>query len=921
MGITVIRKPVPQDLWNLHVHSKYSATDALPEPADLVARAKAMRQPALGMTDHGNSAATVKFYKAAMAAGIKPFPGSELYVVRDRAAHAAAVKKRIADRDPIDAQNAKRYHMCVAAFTSEGYVNLVNLQTMTHANFHGKPIIDFRDIAALGEAGFLKGIAGTSGCYFGLPVTLLTQGDTVGTKTILTTMARAFDRFYVELQNHNIVHDDGYWTDDLVADAMHLVAQDLGLPCILTQDSHYTIPGDRHDHESLKRLVAFGPDPDEAVFPGDGFHLADAEWFLSHHEGDRLRAGREGLADLLEAHDLSIPALDNYAYNIPITVADPDADLALRCHEALDAMHDSKRRLVGQRHYDRLLDELEIIKDTGMAGYILLVGECTDWLRENHVFYQARGSASGSIVCWLMGITQLDPLRWGLSFERFISRDRTKPPDIDLDIEHDRRAEFITWLSGRFSVHQIGTWTKFSLKGDYDEGGEPTGAGSLLRRYFTRLNATGAEKMEWNDIPDEDKADMYRLSDRKLLSHYGVHPAGLVLTSSEAELRDLVPLMQVASSSTMVTQYDMKDVEALGLVKLDVLGLKTLTVLHRALDNLGRDYADGFDWIPLTDSPTYTMIGKGVTDGVFQLEGYAARRGCGDLKPTKIGDVIAAMALFRPATMNSGMTESYISRKKGRESLPKRHDIIMRHTKDTYGIPLYQEQIISILRDLGMSPDDLTLFLKAVKSSNDNVEWARGIIEHFKPQLQDEANRLGFSTPDWAWLWNAIEGFGEYGFNAAHATAYGLTAYRCAYLLKHHPVEFYAALLSVAAGQSKAKNEKQSKEQRYASAARRDGIRLLRPDVNYSGVTYSVDPRGRGIRRGLVAIKGIGETNARAIVEARADGPFTSLEDFAQRVDHRKVNGIKPFLLEGDKTVGKFGILVDTGAFDSIEEM
>jgi DNA polymerase III subunit alpha len=918
MGIKVIRNPPAPDIWNLHSHSKYSANDALPEVWAMVARAAQMRQPALGLTDHGNSAGTVKLYKACAESGIKPFPGSEFYVVRDREAHMAATKKRVADRTEDDARNAKRYHMCVVAFTSEGYANLVNLQTTSHLNFHGKPIIDLRDITALGEASRLRGLAGTSGCYFGLPVTLLTQGNEAATRSILATMAGAFDRFYVELQNHEIDHGDG-WNDSLVADAMLGIAQEMGLPCVLTQDSHYVLPSERNDHESLKRLVAFGPDPDEAVFPGDGFHLADTDWFLAHHEGERLRAGREGLADLLAAHDLSIPALDKYHYNIPLTVADPDAELLKYCTEALALIRESGQRL-GSRYDDRLLDELEIIRDTGMAGYILTVGECTDWLRDNQVFYQARGSASGSIVCWLRGITQLDPLRWNLSFERFISRDRTKPPDVDLDIEHSRRAEFIEWLRSRFAVHQIGTWTKYSLKGDYDEGGEPTGSGSLLRRYFTRLNAMGVGEVGWNEIPDEDKVEMYRLSDRKLLSHYGVHPAGLVITSTEEELRNLVPLMKVASSETMVTQYDMKDVEALGLVKLDVLGLKTLTVLHIALDNLGRDYRDGFDWIPLTDGPTYRMIGQGTTDGVFQLEGYAARRGCQDLKPTKIADIVAAMALFRPATMKSGATESYIARKKGTERVPRRHSVIMENTKDTFGIMLFQEQVISILRDLGMDPDDLTLFLKAVKSSNDNVEWARGIIEQFKPQLQAEADRQGFTPEDWGWLWNAIEGFGEYGFNAAHATAYGLTAYRCAYLLRNHPVEFYAALLAVAAGASKQKGEKQSKEQRYASAARRDGIRLLRPDVNYSGRTYSVDPKGRGIRRGLVAIKGIGDTNAQAIVDGRGDVPFTSLEDFANRVDHRKLNGIKPFLMQGDKTVGKLGLLVEYGAFESLEE-
>lgn len=915
--IHVVRTQVPQDLWNLHAHSRYSFNDAMPAPEAMVERVKKMGQPAIGLTDHGNMPGTVRLYKAAVREGIKPFPGSELYVVRDREAHAAASKKRVEQRTDAEKRDAKRFHMCVAAFTTEGYRNLVRLSTMSALNFYGKPVVDLRDLTELGETNLLRGVAATSGCYFGMPVQLLVAGEEAGAQAMLATMAGAFDRFYVELQNHDITHDDGHWTDDLVADAMLGLAQKMGLPCVLTQDSHYLDLNDKDDHESLKRLVSFGPDADDAVFPGDGFHLADSRWFLDHHEGERLRAGREGLADLLAAHDLSIPALDKYSYNIPLTVADPDQDLTKYCFEQLAALRASGQKL-GPRYDDRLLDELEIVKATGMAGYLVLVGECTDWLRDNEVFYAARGSASGSLICYLRGITQLDPIRWGLDFSRFISRDRTKPPDVDLDIEHSRRQEFIEWLRSRFSVHQIGTWTKYSISGeDSDEDGQK---GSLRVRYFARRAAQELPHLDWNDVPAAEKTKLQRLSDRKLLSHYGVHPAGLVLTTTEDELRDLVPLMQVASSKTLVTQYDMKDIDALGLVKLDVLGLKTLTVLHLALDNLGRDYREGFGWIPLDDSPTYTMIGKGNTDGVFQLDGWSARYGCKDLKPTGIKDVIAAMALFRPATMSSGATNAFIARKHRKQAVPNRHAVITRHTKDTYGIMLFQEQVIAILRDLAMDPEDLTLFLKAVKSSNDNVEWARGIIDRFEPALRDEATRQGFTDTDWHWLWEAIKGFGEYGFNNAHATAYGIMAYRCAYLLRNHPVEYYAALLAVAAGESKKKGERQSKEQRYTAAARENGIRMLKPDVNLSGATYGVDPTGRGIRKGIVSIKGVGYRAANAIIDARAAGPFADLDDFAGRVDHRAVTGIQPYVTKGDAGVGIFAKLMEAGAFASLTE-
>lgn len=903
-------------IWNLHSHSRYSNNDAMPSVEAMVERVKALGQPALGLTDHGNMAGATHLYKAANRAGIMPFPGSELYVVPSREAHRAA-------KTPEQRAATKRRHMCVLAYTNEGYRNLVQLSTRTHLNFHNKPLIDLGDITEMAEAGLLRGVAATSGCYFGLPIQMLVAGEASGAKAMLSVMARSFDRFYVELQNHDITQEDG-WTDSTIADAMLDLATTMGLPCVLTQDSHYTLPGDRDDHDTFKRLVAFGPDPDDAVFPGDGFHLADTRWFLQHHEGRRLAAGREGLLDLLEHHDLTIPALDHYSYNIPLTVADPDGELLTKCLAGLAWRREQAakggHRALGQRYEDRLLEELAIVKDTGMAGYLLLVAECTDWLRDQRIMYSTRGSASGSMINWCLLVTQLDPIKWGLPFDRFISRDRTKPPDVDLDIEHDRRLDFISWLRGRFAVHQIGTWLKYSMN---DEEDGEDGGGSLLRSYYSVKNRTApsdAPKITWDQVPREDRDQLHRLSDRQLLKSYGVHPAGLVLTTSEEELRDLVPLMTVAGSKTVVTQYAMKEIESLGLVKLDALGLKTLTVLRHALENIGKDYEDWLDpsWIPFNDSATYTTISAGNTDGVFQLDGYAARTGCKDLKPRNIHEVIAAMALFRPAIMNSGATASYIRRKHGRERAPKRHEVIAKVVDPTNGIVLYQDQVIAILRAMGMNPDDLTLFLKAVKSSNDNVAWAAGIIDNFAPALQATAVEMGFTPEDWDWLWKAIEGFGNYGFNIAHASAYGVLAYYCAYLLAHYPKEYYAALLAVAAGEAKQGKAKRSKEDVYASAARRNGIRLLKPDVNYSGITYAVDKRG--VRKGLLSIHKVGKVIARCIVEGRGEEPFTSLDDFCSRVNASKVSGIKEYRVSGDHTTGVLGILIESGALNTIME-
>jgi DNA polymerase-3 subunit alpha len=882
-------------IWNLHSHSRFSAGDALPDVKDMVKTVARYGQPALGLTDHGNMAGTIQLYKHCKAAGIKPFPGSELYVVHDR-----------------NDKKAKRHHMCVVAYTTEGYKNLVRLSSQTHRNFYNKPVIDHADMAELSEAGLLKGIAATSGCYFGFIAQGIVTGDFKHSMQLMKAYNGWFDKFYVELQNHNIDHGDG-WNDNDLAEQLFQMSYGLGIPAVLTQDSHYCEHDDQEIHNALKRLVSFGPDPDDATFPGDGFGLADALWFADRHDAARYAYGAEGLADLLGAHDLAIPELDTYHYNIPFTVDDPDKELEATCFNALLDM-----KFGGKAQAERgarLASELEVIKDTGMAGYLLLVKEVTDWCRINKVFYQARGSASGSMACWLLGITQFDPLKWGLSFERFISRDRTKPPDIDLDVEHSRRKELITYLRGRFSVTQIGTWQEYSLHGeDEDDDGAK---GSLRVKYYAAQSRAGSPVGAWSEVPEADKAHLQAIADIAPFSAYGTHAAGLVITTTEAELNNLVPLMKVASSDTIVTQYEMKDVEALGLVKLDVLGLKTLSVLHECMDNLGRDIYAGLDWIPLSDPKTYAAISRGDTAGVFQLEGYTAAKGCRRLKPTKIADIVAAMALFRPATMNSGATDDYISRRKGEWEVPKRHEIIERHTLKTYGIMLFQEQVISILRDLGMGADDLTAFLKAVKASNESIGDAGKVIEGYRAQVRDMAIDEGFTSKDWDWLWEAIEGFAAYGFNQAHSTAYGLTAYRCAYLATHHPVEFFAALLKVAEGSQKRKGERETKEQIYLRNARERGISLRRADVNISGSSYTVDKRTNAIRKGLGSIKGIGPKTADKITAARPAEGFTSMEELCRLT---KVSGSGPYLEDGDLQIGVIGKLHEAGALDDLLE-
>jgi DNA polymerase-3 subunit alpha len=838
-----------------------------------VAQAKANGQPVLGLTDHGNLSGAVKLYLECLKNSIMPFIGSELYVVRDRTD-----------------KKAKRHHLGVLATTTEGYQNLVALSSRSHAQFHHKPLLDLADLAEVADYGRLRGLVALSGCYSGLPIQDLLNYGPDQAKTMLGCYDRWFDRCYVELMNHDITWDDGSTDADLCA-ALRELADDLGLPTLVTGDAHYAHAEQRTMHDALKRLVSYGSGDDNGVFRGQGYHLATTEEMKARHTSQHWIGGLAGQADLQARWDLAIAPLDRYHYRVPVIAADPMTELRRRVQNS-----DMGR--------DLLEEELDVVERTGMAGYLLLVAEVTDYLREQGIVYQVRGSASGSLACYRLGITAVDPIARKLRYERFISTDRTKPPDIDIDVEYDRRGQVLDWLRHRFSVHQIGTYAVLGLTDGED------GKGSLVVKYMAKARARG-ETPHWDEVPVDDKITLTALANSGANSGYGVHAAGLVLTTSDAEFDRLVPTMYVASSKTTVSQYTMKDIERLGLVKLDLLGLRALSTIRGCLENIGRDPRDGLDWIPENDPETFQTIRKGDTIGVFQFDGYTNRRGSQEMKVKDLTDIIAVMALYRPAVMSNGGTAEYLARRFRRHPVPKLHPVLASALYDTHGMVVFQEQVIEILRSLGMSPDDLTELLKAVKASNNNVAAAAEVIASYGADVFHLAERSGVPLNEAEMLWRAIEGFAEYGFNRAHATVYGLTAYRTAYLKTHHLVPYCAALLASFEGTK-------DKEPWYRSDARNHGVRIKPALVNVSGVRYSFDPVEQSVRRGLRSIKGVGIAAAEHLA---AHGPYSSLKDLIEKCGTRPVTGGKDYLKTGLLTdlCGILAVLYDSGALDGLD--
>lgn len=898
----IVPDPPDPRWWHTHAHSRYSVNDAMPSVEAMVAKAKQMGQPALGLTDHGTMAGAVDLYQACRKAGIVPFPGSELYFVPETARYRSNRASR--------KTKATMYHLGVLAYTTVGYRNLVRLSTATHHNHHYKPLADYQMLAQLAEDGHTEGLAVTTGCFFGyLTQTLLTAGEEPAIQFLHTLASWFGDSVYVEVQNHHIDHEIGREDgvdDEELADALVGLADAAGLPVVISQDSHYLELDDRADHDGLKRLVAFGPDPDDAVFPGDGFHLCDARWIADHHGERRLARGMEGLGDLLGRHTLEIGVLDSYSYSVPEVVAEPQRAMEQRCSAALEGLFAPSA--VPPRYLHQLREETAVIRASGMAGYLMLVAQVTDWMRAHRVLFQTRGSAAGSLVCYLLGISNVDPLKWGLRFERFLSSDRTKPPDVDLDVAHDRRDELLEMLNLRFTAHQIGTWATYSLNDTEDEFGG-TQRGSLRVRYFTAAGKKDEGATSWAEVPSADKDMLTSLSARGLYKGMGTNAAGIVLTSTQAEFEALVPMAYMArgSGSAMVTQYGKDQIEALGLVKLDALGLKTMTVLDRTMKLLELDPSRLAD-IEYHDGPSYQLIRSGHTDGIFQLEGRATTRGLRDLAPTTIKDVIAAMALFRPAPMNTGATRAYINRKHSREPVPWRHDLISRVVKSTQGIILYQEQVIDILRALGLNADELTIFLKAVKASNKDIGNAGEVIDSYMTWVIEECAARGMGQVDIDYLTDAIGGFASYGFNRAHATVYGITAYRCAYLAARHPLEFHTALLGVAS------EGDANKENRYLRATKRRQIRILAPEINASGASYTLDERRGAIRKGLCSIPGVGTLSAERLCELQ---PFEDLDDLVARAKG-KVSGWKTYDGTGESLTGVLGHLYDSGCLTTL---
>jgi len=890
---------------HLHVHTQYSFLDGAIRIGQLADRAKALGMPAVAMTDHGNMFGALQFYRACKERGISPVLGCEINVSRPQ-------EGRESKRMPVD-------HLVLLARNEEGYRNLIRIVSMGQI----EPASDTAPSVALETVcAHARGLVVLTGCMGGVVAQrVLEQGEGAGLD-MLDRMKSAFDpgSLFVELQDHDLVEEP------VLKRILVDCAAKLGLPLVATNDVHYLAREDA-DPQLYLSCAQTGRTYAEAKALHHGssemyFKTAD-EMKRTFRELPAAVASTLAIAEMCSGFELKLgrPMLPDFV------VPDGFETSTYFAHVAREGLRHRFQeftalgKMVDHPHYEKRLEtEIDVIVKMGFSGYFLIVWDFIRHAKNRGVpVGPGRGSGAGSLVAYAMRITDLDPIPYGLLFERFLNPERISMPDFDIDFCMDRRDEVIDYVSekyGRESVGQIATFHELKARSVIKDvaramgmpANEAQALASLIPpnpkvqgQMYTIPEALQVEpKLALRVEQDSFARDLLKIAQNLegLTRHAGKHAAGVVI--SKGPLWDHVPCF--LNEGKIVTQYDKDDAEEAGLVKFDFLGLKTLTVLSIAvrLVNARPDRGDGrFDInaVPLDDKLTYQLLQSGETTGIFQLESTGMQQLFKDFRPEVFEDIVALGALYRPGPLNAGMVKDFVDSKHGRKPAASLHPLVDDVVKPTRGVIVYQEQVMLIAQKLaGYTLGGADLLRKAM---------GKKLAEKMRDQQQafvDGARRNGVPEADAERIFHLIAHFAGYGFNKSHAAAYGLLTYQTAYLKAHYPIEFLCALLTADHG-------KIEKVVRIIAEGRAIGATVLPPDINLSQTDFTVvyaSPAGdykpsRGskvrdayepqIRFGLGAVRGIGDSALQAIFEARsAGGPFHDLFDFASRVDARRVN-------------------------------
>jgi len=898
---------------HLHVHTEYSMLDGAARVDELVKEVANQGMPAIAITDHGNVFGAYEFNKKAIAAGVKPIIGIEAYVAPESRFEKRRVKWADGGQDDVSGGGAYT-HMTLLAENNEGLSNLFKLSSLASLEgYYYKPRMD-RDL--LSKYG--KGIIATTGCPGGEIQTRLRMGAYKEAKQAASELRDIFgaENFYLEIMDHGIDIETR-----VKADLLKL-GKELGLPSLATNDLHYTHHEDAASHEALLCVQSGSTlaDPKRFKFENNEFYLKSAQ------EMRKLFSEIPEACDntLLIAERCNITMRENENLLPQYSVPKGETEDSWLRKESNLGLSEKLGGKIDPKYQERLDYELEVMIKMGFPGYFLVVSDLCSHARSVGIRVgPGRGSAAGSLVSYALGITALDPIKHGLLFERFLNPERISMPDIDLDFDERRRSEMISYATQKYGedrVAQIITYgtikSKQALKDSTRVLGYPYSSGDKLTKalppsvmgkdislagVFDATNERYGEAGEFRSLYELDP-DSKRIVDTArglegLKRQWGVHAAGVIL--SKEPLLEIIPIHRREADGAIITQFDMGACESIGLLKMDFLGLRNLSVLDDCLLNIkankGIDLA--LETLTLDDVKTYQLLGRGETLGVFQLDGGPMRALLRQMNPDSFEDISAVIALYRPGPMGVNAHNDYADRKNKRQEVlsihPELTEALSEILGDTYGLIVYQEQVMAIAQKVaGFSLGRADLLRKAMGKKNKDILDKEYV--NFEKGMTDN----GFSKSAIDKLWETLIPFSDYAFNRAHSAGYGMVSYWTGYLKANYPTEYMAALLTSV-------RDDKDKSALYLNECRRMGIKVLPPDVNESQSDYT--PLGNDIRFGLTAIRNVGENVVASIVANRTvAGRYESFGDFLAKVDANVCN---------KKTIES---LIKGGAFDSL---
>src|SRR5580700_10590484 len=877
---------------------------------DMFAACQRAEMPAIAITDHGNVYGAYDFWAKASAAGIKPIIGIEAYVAPEHRRFRQPVRWGTPAQKDDDVSGAGAYtHMTLLAETTEGMHNLFRLSSLASLEgYFRKPRMDRELIAE-----HAKGIIATTGCPSGEVQTRLRLGQYPQAVEAAAAYRDIFGagNFFVEIMDH------GLSIEQRVRDGLRRIAKELDLPFVVTNDSHYSVEADAKAHEVLL-CVQTGSnmaDPGRFKFDGSGYYLKTPQEMRAAFPDEEWQSGCDSTLLIAERADVTFQSQNLMPlFDVPEGETE-ESWLRQEVRRGMDRRYPDG---YDERRRDQVEYEMGIITQMGFCSYFLVVADFIMWAKRNGIWVgPGRGSAAGCLVAYALGITDLDPLKHGLIFERFLNPERVSMPDIDIDFDERRRGDVIRYVTEKWGddrVAQIITYGTIKAKAAVKDSarvlGFPYALGDRITKAFPPavmgkdiplsgiFDETHPRYGEAGEIRSlyEAEAEVRQVIDTARGLEGLIRPAGVIMSSEP--IIDHVPVWKREADGAVITQFDYPACESLGLLKMDFLGLRNLTVLDDAVRGVqsNRGIEVDLNALPLDDKPTYDLLARGDTLGIFQFDGGPMRALLRSMRPDNFEDISAVGALYRPGPMGANAHNDYADRKNGRKPVVPLHPELAEPLADilgdTYGLIVYQEQVMAIAQKLaGYSPGKADLLRRAMGKKKKEI-----LDKEFEP-FAAGMRENGYSNSAIKTLWDILVPFSDYAFNKAHSAAYGLVSYWTAYLKANYPPEYMAALLTSVSGDK-------DKSALYLNECRRMGITVLPPDVNASDATFT--PVGNDIRFGLAAIRNVGTNVVDAIVETRTSkGAFTSFADFLRKVP---VNVCNKRVIES---------LVKAGAFDS----